>query len=270
MPQTLTASRYDRRRSAAVSGLMNPAEFTHIARSERDFWWYRGMRAILFRMLDPCLAGRPAVRALEAGCGTGYFSSLLQTGRHWPIIPLDISAEGLRYARLMGAHYSVQGDVRSLPFPSACFDLVLSIDVLAHLPRPEEQVAAREMARVLMPGGVVAVRTSALDLLRSRHSQFAFEHQRFTRRRLIELFTKAGIRVVRCSYANSLLLPIAAAKFRCWEPLLRRGPASGLRPLPRWLDSLLYRFLLAEAAWLGRGRNFPAGQSLILIGSRTA
>src|SRR2546426_5085286 len=29
--------------------MMNPAEFANIARAEQDFWWYRGMRQILFR-----------------------------------------------------------------------------------------------------------------------------------------------------------------------------------------------------------------------------
>ncbi len=253
-----------------MSGLMNPAEFAHIARSERDFWWYRGMRAILFRILDPYLAGRPIRRALEAGCGTGYFSRLMQTERRWPLVPMDISAEGLRYARELGVERAVQGDMRTLPFPSGCFDLLLSIDALAHLPRPQEQGAVREMARVLAPGGLVAVRTAAFDFLRSRHSQFAFERQRFTRRRLRDLFTEAGFRVVRCSYANCLLLPVAVVKFRLWEPLLGRPPASGVDPVPRWLDRMLYTALAVEAAWLGRGRNLPAGQSLILIGQRTA
>ena len=59
---------------------MNPAEFANIANCERDFWWYRGMRKILFRMLDRHLAGRRIGRALEAGCGTGYLS-WLQIGR---------------------------------------------------------------------------------------------------------------------------------------------------------------------------------------------
>ncbi len=251
-----------------MSGLMNPAEFDNIAHSERDFWWYRGMRRILLRTLDPYLAGRSVRRVLEAGCGTGYFSRLLQTERRWPVVPLDISAEGLRYAQGMGIERPVQGDVRSMPFESGTFDLVLSIDVLAHLPQPDEQSAAREMARVLTPGGLVAVRTSAFDFLRSRHSEFVFERQRFTRRRLMNLFTAAGIRVMRCSYANSLLLPVAAVKFRLWEPLLRRRPASGVDPVPGWFDRVLYGMLAAEGAWLGRGGNLPAGQSLILVGQR--
>lgn len=253
---------------ARVNSLMNPAEFANIARCERDFWWYRGMRKILFRLLDRHLAGRTMGRALEAGCGTGYLSWLLQKQRNWPVVPMDISSDGLRYAREMGTERAVQGDASNIPFAGGAFDLLLSIDVLAHLPRGAELSAAREMARVLKPGGLVVVRTAALDMLRSRHSAFAYERQRFTRRRLSSLFAGAGLRVVRCTYANSLLLPVALAKFRLWEPL-SGGPAStGLEPVAPWLDRLLYAPLAVEAAWIGAGGSFPLGQSLLLIGEK--
>jgi SAM-dependent methyltransferase len=251
-----------------MSGFMNPAEFANIAKSEKNFWWYRGMRSILFRMLDPYLAGRNIGRALEAGCGTGYFSHLLQRERGWPVVPMDFSWHGLRYARQMGVERAVQGDIRGLPFSDGAFDLVMSVDVLPHLPRGQEQLAARELARVLARGGLLVVRTAALDILRSRHSEFAFERQRFTRRRLMGLMAGAGVRVLRSTYVNSLLLPVALAKFRVWEPLLRRPPASGVEPVAPWLDKLLYAPLALEAAWIGAGHDLPLGQSLVLIGER--
>ena len=65
-----------------MSSLMNPAEFANIRQSEEDFWWYRGMRSILFRVLEPHVAGRRMGRALEAGCGTGYLTPLLQRERY--------------------------------------------------------------------------------------------------------------------------------------------------------------------------------------------
>jgi SAM-dependent methyltransferase len=248
---------------------MNPAEFANIAQCERDFWWYRGMRAILFRLLDPYLSGREISRVLEAGCGTGFLSLLLEKERRWPVTAVDISGEGLRHARAMGVREPVQADVRHLPFGCGAFDLALSMDVLVHLPRGGECEAAREMARVLRPGGLVAVRAAALDLFRSRHSEFVSERQRFTRRRLCETFTAAGIRVARCTYANALLSPAALAKFRLWEPLLRPPVSSGVAPLAPWMDRLLHAPLAWEAAWIGAGRNFPAGQSLFLIGEKS-
>ena len=251
-----------------MNGYMNPAEFANIARSERDFWWYRGMRAILFRLLDPHLRGRRITRALEAGCGTGYLSRVMQKERGWPVIPMDVSAEGLRYARGMGVERAVQGDTTRLPFADGAFDLVMSIDVLAHLPRPVELDAAHELARVLRRGGLLVIRTSALEVLHSRHSDFAFERQRFSKRRLVDLAVTSGIRVLRCTYANSFLFPVALAKFRLWEPLRRAPASSGVEPVAGWLDRALYAPLAAEAAWIGSGRDFPVGQSLLLIGEK--
>ncbi len=247
---------------------MNPAEFANIANAERDFWWYRGMRDILFRVLNPLLAKRPVHNALDAGCGTGYLSYLLQKERRCPVVPLDISGEGLRYAHRMGVRHLVQADAVELPFPDATFDLVISMDVLGHLRRGEEHRAAAEIGRVLARGGLLVLRTSAIDLLRSRHSEFIDERQRFTRRRLIATISAARIRILRCTYLNSLLLPLALVKFRVWEPLRRQPPASGVEPAPRWLDRLLYAPLALEAAWIGSGRNFPIGQSLMLLGER--
>ncbi|MDR3703707.1 MAG: class I SAM-dependent methyltransferase [Candidatus Sulfopaludibacter sp.] len=247
---------------------MNPAEFANIARCERDFWWYRGARVIMDRILPPHLEGRTLARVLDAGCGTGYLSYLLQTRRHWTVVPMDVSADGLRYARRMGVQRPVQGDARQLPFPAGAFDLVLAMDVLPHLPPGCEQNAAKEMARVLAPGGILAIRAAALDLLRSRHSAFAFEKQRFTRRRLTGLAEQAGLRVLRCTYTNSLLLPVALLKFRVWEPLLRRPPASGVEPVAPWLDRLLYAALAIEARFLGAGGSFPVGQSLVLVAEK--
>lgn len=249
---------------------MNPAEFANIANSERDFWWYRGMRTIFFRALDPFLSGRRVRRILEAGCGTGYFSHVLQAERHLPVFPIDLGWEGLRYARSMGVERLTQANALSLPFATASFDVVLSLDVMPHFERGAEQDAVNELARVLAPGGLLFIRTAALDLLRSRHSEFVYERQRYTRSQLITLARKAGIRVLRSTYANSLLMPIALAKFRIWEPLARQAPTSGVEPVSPWLDRVLHTALSAEASWIASGHDFPIGQSLIFIGERTA
>jgi SAM-dependent methyltransferase len=249
---------------------MNPAEFANIAKSENDFWWYRGMRSIFFRMVEPHLAGRRIRRALEAGCGTGYFSRLLQSERLMPIVPIDLGWEGLRHARAMGVERLAQANVLALRFRAGAFDLTLSLDVLPHFLPGDEQRAVDELARVTSRGGLVVIRTAALNLLRSRHSDFVFERQRYTRGQLLGFAQRSGIRVLRCTYANALLMPIALAKFRLWEPLTGQAPSSGVEPVAPWLDRILYSALSAEAAWLGNGRNFPIGQSLILIGEKAA
>ena len=123
----------------------------------------------------------------------------------------------------------------------------------------------RELARVLAAGGLLVVRVAALDALRSRHSQFAHERQRFTRPQLRSLAEQHGLEIVRCTYANSLLAPVALAKFRIYEPLLRSEPQSGVRPVAPWLNRVLSIPLEWESRWIGSGRDLPIGQSLILF-----
>ena len=47
----------------------------------------------------------------------------------------------------------MQADIRKLPFPDAHFDGVVAFSILEHLKRDELQEAAREVSRVLQPGG---------------------------------------------------------------------------------------------------------------------
>lgn len=247
---------------------INPAEFAYIARAEQHFWWYRGMRRILYRVLDPLARARRIERVLDGGCGTGYMARLLEERYGWRMYPVDYSPEGLAVGRSLGVLRLVRGDIAALPFPAGTFQAAISLDVLVHFKRGEEGRAVGELARVLEPGGLLVLRVAAFETLRSRHSQHVFERQRFTRRRLVQVCEGHGFRLVRATYANTLLLPVALAKFRVWEPLLRRPVASGVAPLPRWLDRLLGCPLAGEAVWLGAGFNFPLGQSLILIGER--
>jgi SAM-dependent methyltransferase len=245
--------------------MMNPAEFANIARAEQDLWWYRGMRRILFRMLDPRVAGSGFRRALEAGCGTGHFAQTLATRYGLRVFPVDLGWQGLQHAQGLGVDRLAQADISALPFPAAAFDLAVSLDVIVHFPRGGEEAAVKELARVLAPGGVLALRVAALDVLRSRHSEFVQERQRFTRGRLRSLVERQGLEILRCTYANALLSPVAFAKFRICEPLLRSKPQSGVGPVNGWLNRALSVPLDWESRWIGSGRNLPLGQSLILL-----
>jgi len=243
---------------------MNPAEFDNIALTERHHWWYRGQREILRAFLQPYVPARQNALVLEAGCGTGYNAQVLREDYGWRMVPLDLGWEGLEYARGYGLTRLCQGDIGRLPFAGAAFDHVVSLDVIVHFPPGREGEAFAELARVLKPGGLFIVRVSALDILRSRHSAHAAERQRFTRARLKKAVAAAGLETLRCTYANSLLMPIALFKFRVWEPLTNAPPSSGVLPVAPWLDGTLHAALAAEAQLIGAGLGLPLGQSLVL------
>jgi len=85
----------------------------------------------------------------EAGCGTGL---LLReaAGVARSAVGLDLSRGMLGPARERGLKV-VQGSLTDVPLPSASFDLVYSMKVLAHVPPIERAVA--ELARLVRPGG---------------------------------------------------------------------------------------------------------------------
>ncbi len=248
---------------------MNPAEFQNIARAEHEMWWFRGMRSILRAWVARLgtRLGRPRFqRVLEAGCGTGYMSRWMADEFGWSITPLDLDFGGLSHARVPRR---TQADITRLPFRDASFDALVSLDVIVHLEKGQEGLALDEFARVLEPGGRLILRASALDILRSRHSQFAHERQRFTASRLRAALASSGFTVDHLSYANSLLLPVALFKFRLWEPLTNQPPESGVQVPPSPLNQLLELPLQIEAGLLSMGLNLPLGQSLLILARRS-
>ena len=85
----------------------------------------------------------------EAGCGTGLLLREAATFAR-SAIGLDLSRGMLGPARERGLQV-VQGSLTDVPLPSASFDLVYSMKVLAHVPPIERAVA--ELARLVRPGG---------------------------------------------------------------------------------------------------------------------
>ncbi len=243
---------------------MNPAEFRNIARAEERMWWFVGMRGILDAWIGRL--GAPSfAKVLEGGCGTGYMSRWLEGRFGWRMYPVDLDYGGLCFGNAEGIRRMTQTDITALPFADAAFDAVVSLDVLVHFPQGGEAAALGEFARVLKDGGSLILRVSALDILRSRHSAFAHERQRFTRERIAAAVEAAGFEVLERSYANSLLLPVAWFKFRVWEEWTDQEPRSGVEVPSGWLNTLLRVPLELEAWWLRRGFNLPLGQSLLVL-----
>ena len=145
------------------------------------------MNEILFRLLRHYAPDR-GERVLEAGCGTGYLATLLESRLGWKVNALDLGSEGLQYGRQTGLERLVQADLGEIPLASDVFDVVLSMDVLVRFPPGEERKAAVPNCGGAKQTDCSFIRVSALDMLRSRHSMFAAERQRFTKRRLIRVF----------------------------------------------------------------------------------
>jgi SAM-dependent methyltransferase len=106
--------------------------------------------------------------ALDAGCGTGALAFALAPFVA-EVVGVDTNVEYLEAAReaAPGNVRFAEGDVMSLPFDYAAFDIVCCHRVLHHVRRPE--LAVSELARVTRPGGKVFIadQLGSIDPMRS-------------------------------------------------------------------------------------------------------
>ena len=113
------------------------------------------------------LGVRPGDRLLDLGCGFGRHA-FEAARRGAAVVALDAGPDEVAQVRAtLGAMVdagelaadhpasAVQGDALSLPFADGTFDRVIASEVLEHI--PDDSAAMRELARVLRPGGTMAV-----------------------------------------------------------------------------------------------------------------
>ena len=229
-------------------------------------WWYAGMRAISFGLLDAALraeggAAKAAPRLfLDAGCGTGFNLQHLATrGR---AIGIDLSAEAVRFC-LSREVTVVRGSVLSLPFAAATFDGLLSFDVLYHAWVTDDRAATRELARVLRPRGLLLVRVPALEVLWGAHDEAVHSRHRYTAAELRALLEAAGLEVVRLTYCNTILFPLLLVRRTLDRLAARHG--SDVEFLPAPLERAFRHALLLEAALIRHGLRLPVGASLLAL-----
>ena len=245
---------------------MTPEELHNIYRTEAEFWWYSGMRAITEALLDPLLVEAQGSMGLDAGCGTGFNALEIERRYGLQMYGVDLAPLAIEYCRERAFLRSAVASLMNLPFADDLFDAVISLDVLSHLPAGEDNRALKELVRVLRPGGLLALRVPAFRALRSRHSQYIAEHHRYVGSELRRKILALHCTIIKSTYANAFLSPAAFLKFRIWERIVKSPARSGVEQIPAaWLNGLLFAVLKLEAAMLRRGFHFAFGQSLIVL-----
>lgn len=96
---------------------------------------------------------------LDVGCGIGGSSRILAQDYGFAVTGITISPQQVKRAQELtppgvSAQFQVD-DAMALSFPNASFDVVWSIEAGPHM--PDKAVFARELMRVLKPGGVLVV-----------------------------------------------------------------------------------------------------------------
>lgn len=152
----------------------------------------------------------PGSKILEGGCGYGGYVYALQ---RW-----GFDAHGVDFAtvtinkvkKIFPNLNIISGDVRELPYPDSFFDGIWSFGVIEHFFEGFEEVA-KEMRRVLKPGGFVFVTFPHMSWIRRAKSKCGlyrkFTHQIDTSRfyqfalsdnEVVDIFSRFGFIFCEC------------------------------------------------------------------------
>ena len=241
---------------------MNLEEFQRLSDLERGYWWHRGRRAIIRRLLN-----RPqspdAGWVVDVGCGTGGNRSVLE--RVGAVVSVDPSGAALALARATGCVRTLQAVADALPFGSGTMTRVAMLDVIEHI--DDEAAVLAECIRVLRPHGQLLLTVPAYQWLWSGHDEALGHRRRYVRREVITKLRAAGFDVVFCSYVITFVFPLLAA-YRLVERALRHRHASSYVPVPRGVDTVLTALLRLEGWLVQHGVRLPFGTSIAALAQR--
>ncbi|MHB8670758.1 MAG: class I SAM-dependent methyltransferase [Acidimicrobiales bacterium] len=227
------------------------------------------------------LGVRPGDRLLDLGCGAGRHAFEAHR-RGAQVVACDRSGEEVAGARTvleamttkgeapagaLGA--AVGGDALALPFADGAFDRVIAAEVLEHI--DDDGGALRELARVLRPGGTMAVTVPAWlperlcwALSRQYHSIPGGHLRIYRRAELGQRLREAGLAETGAGHAHALHAPYWWV--RC---------AVGVGNESHLLARAYHRFLVWDmtAAWpavrlVEKALNPLIGKSLVLYASK--
>ena len=250
--------------------IFTPESYQRMRDLESMSWWNAGMRDVAATLLaDARLPERGLL--LDVGCGSGqtmtWFS---QRHPRWRRVGLDVAAEGLMAARHFGLTTVMTASALDLPIPSATVDLVITLDVLQHLPlEGGDARALREIHRVLKPGGYVFIRTNAQTLPHVADDR-AFQFHKYRTGELREKLEHAQLRVIRIGRLNALLgLAEIPRELRARRDDRNGHSYHGLlaqpRSEPRWSASLKRAWLQVEGRALRGGASLPLGRTILAL-----
>jgi SAM-dependent methyltransferase len=239
---------------------MEPRAYQEMGAIQDRHWWFVARRRILETIIRSLEIPEPR-SILEVGCGMGgNLPMLKQLGQVTGIEADDPARDWV--ARHLGitVHAGHLPDGLLLPAGER-FGLICLLDVLEHV---EDDVGSLRTVRELLEAkGKVLVTVPAYQWLWSAHDESLHHVRRYTAKRLRKIAERAGLRVARISYFNTLLFPLAALARAASKATGREGLTGNDVPAA-WINNLFRRIFASEARML-KHASLPFGVSIMSV-----
>jgi SAM-dependent methyltransferase len=144
---------------------------------------------------------------LEVGISSGYLlQDLLREMPQASLIGSDYTQGTLEKAAVRVPFVPLlQFDLVTCPLPDSSVDTVILLNVLEHIER--DDLAVRQLHRILKPGGVTIMEVPAGESLYDSYDKALLHWRRYSMSKLVRLVRDAGFTVERRSHLGCLLYP---------------------------------------------------------------
>jgi len=228
-----------------------------VLRRDSSSWWHVARRKLLRDALAQALRGKREARVLDFGCSADL-NLLDAPGIH--ALNAHSSLPILAFRQIEGGRNLVCTAPEELAFCSNGFDVVLAGDTLQNV--PDDQIALRELRRVLKDGATLCLTVPAYPSLWGEQDEARGHRRRYTASELRRKLNNAGFEVTRVSYVVAVgffpafIERIAKAIF---SKTIARAQAA---PAPNWATAAMIALLDCERFFI-RFINLPFGTRII-------
>ncbi|MGR9072607.1 MAG: class I SAM-dependent methyltransferase [Gammaproteobacteria bacterium] len=238
---------------------MDPTVYRQMAKLQERHWWFKGRRRIISGVIER-LSLNLEPNILEVGCGTGGNLNMLMNYGNVTAMEKDDFARDFasKSSGLKVLPGSLPGN---LGYINNKFDLICLFDVLEHIENDESALSC--LLPFLKSDGKLLITVPAYPWLFGKHDVIHHHYRRYTKQSVSRLAENMNLKIVRLTYVNSFLFPVAvASKFADEFFESKKSLGSGL-PV-RWVNEFLFKVFSLENKIISH-YDLPFGVSLITV-----
>jgi SAM-dependent methyltransferase len=243
-----------------MKGKMKPGLYQELFQVENQHWWHEHKRKLAHFLIQKYARKG---RVLDLGAGTGKMLQELED-KGWQTEGLEGEKEAIEWSKKRGVKLRLFDlNKPRLPFKTNSFALAMALDTLEHL--SNDLALLKEMKRLAKPQGLILITVPAYPWLFSYWDRMLGHQRRYSRKSVVNLIKKSGLKIEFLSYFSSFWL-LPAVLVRVTKSFLSRKPVSDFQttPFPSFslpIIKLLSRVERIILSWT----RLPAGLSIVCL-----
>jgi SAM-dependent methyltransferase len=228
----------------------------HYRELYENHWWWRARERFILATIERLRPHTNWGSILDVGCGEGLFFDRLS--KFGEVEGVEANSSLARKNKRWKDRIHVS-DFDAFQ-PNKQYSLILMLDVLEHFPNPA--ACLRRSEALLASTGSLLITVPAFSCLWTTHDDLNHHVSRFTKKSLLELISRTGLRIHTCCYFFYWMFPIKILihyKEMCFRTnlVVPKVPA-------RVVNALLYRLSILEQRVFG-AVSPPFGNSLLAV-----